>query len=130
MLYNRIISPSVMAYDAATGGFLGEARFTLTAEAEKALLDWANYRIPIPSFIVVDSIWVPSDQYVPIIPNKTYHQEGIFRALFRRSDTGQMVPIEMRGTYDWRARSVDSGNYIESAEFSNIKMNPLQETVY
>lgn len=130
MLYNRIISPSVMAYDADTGAFLGEARFTLTAEAEKALLDWANYRIPIPSFIVVDSVWVPSDQYMPIIPNKTYHQEGIFRALFKRSDTGQMVPIEMRGTYDWRARSVETGNYIESADYSNIKMNPLQETVY
>lgn len=130
MLYNQITNPSVMAYDAATGAFLGEARFTLTAEAEKALLDWANYRIPIPSFIVVDSVWVPSDQYMPIIPNKTYHQEGIFRALFKRSDTGQMVPIEMRGTYDWRARSVETGNYIESADYSNIKMNPLQETVY
>lgn len=129
-MYNQIINPSVTAYDAATGAFLGEARFTLTPEAEKVLLDWANYRIPIPSFIVVDSVFVPSGQYVPIIPNKTYHQEGIFRALFTRADTGQKVPIEMRGTYDWRARSVNPGNNIESAEFSNIRMNPLQETVY
>lgn len=130
MTYNQILNPSVMAYDLATGAFLGEARFTLTSEAERALLDWANYRIPIPSFIVIDSVFVPSDKYVPIIPGKTYHQEGIFRALFTRADTGQKVPIEMRGTYDWRARSVDPGNYIESAEFSNINMSPLQETLY
>jgi len=130
MPYSQITNPSVTAYDAATGAFLGEARFTLTQQAERALLDWANFRMPIPSFVVVDTVFVPSDQYVPIIPNKIYHQEGIFRALFTRTDTGQKVPIEMRGTYDWRSRSVDLGNNIESAEFSNIKMNPFQETVY
>ncbi len=130
MLYSQITNPSVIAYDAATGDFLGEARFTLTQQAEKALLDWVNYRVPIPSFVVVDSTFVPSDKYVPIIPNRTYHQEGIFRALFTRTDTGQKVPIEMRGTYDWRTRSVDPGTDVESAEFSNIKMNPFQETVY
>lgn len=130
MLYSQITNPSVTAYDAATGAFLGETKFTLTREAEKALLDWVNFRVPIPSLIVVDSVFVPSDKYVPIIPNKIYHQEGIFRALVTRIDTGQKVPIEMRGTYDWRTRSVDPGTNVESAEFSNIRMNPYQETVY
>lgn len=127
MIYSQITNPSVAAYDAATGEFLGEARFKLTPEAEKALLDWANYRAPIPQFVVLDSDFEPSDKYTPIVPNKTYHQNGIFRALLTQADTGRKIPIEMRGTYDWRARSVEAGNFVRSADYSNVKLNTLQE---
>lgn len=129
-MYTQIINPSVTAYDAATGKFLGEAQFELTEEAEKALLAWVNYRVPIPPFVVLNSDFEPSDEYIPIIPNQTYHQKGIFRGLFTQSDTGMRVPIEMRGTYDWRARSVEAGNFVRSAEYSNIKMDPSQEIIY
>lgn len=130
MMYNRIIDPIVDAFDFETGKFLGEARFELTPEAEKALLDWVNYRMPIKSFVVINSNFQPSDIYVPIIPNQTYHQKGIFRALFVQGDTGISVPIEMRGTYDWRARSVEAGTFIRSAEYSDIIMDPSQEISY
>lgn len=129
-MYSKITNPSVEAYDAATGKFMGEARFTLTPQAERALLDWANYRVPPPPFVVLDSYFVPSNDYVPIVPNRTYHQKGIFRGLFTQQETGLKVPIEMRGTYDWRARSLDYGNYISGADYSNIRMDPLQETAY
>ena len=129
-MYSKITNPSVDAYDATTGKFLGEARFTLTPEAEKALLNWANYRVPPPPFVVINSTFEPGNNYVPIVPNRTYHQKGILRALFTQAETGLKVPIQMRGTYDWRARSVDAGTYITSAEYSNIQLDPLQETSY
>jgi len=129
-MYSQIINPVVDAFDYESGKFLGEARFDLTTEAEKSLLDWVNYRIPIKSFVVLNSDFEPSDNYVPIIPNQTYHQKGIFRALFEQEDTGIKVPIEMRGTYDWRARSVEAGTFIRSADYSNINMDPSQEILY
>ena len=129
-MYTQIVNPAVDAFNYDTGKFLGEARFDLTPEAEKALLDWVNYRIPIESFIVLNSDFEPSDAYVPIIPNQIYHQKGIFRALFKQEDTGKLVPIEMRGTYDWRARSVEAGTFIRSADYSNIMMDPSQEISY
>lgn len=130
MPYSQIINPTVTTYDAVTGAFLGKASFTLTPSAEKVLLDWANYRAPIPSFTVVNWAFAPSDVYVPIIPSKTYHHKGVFGALLTETHTRQKVPLEMRGTYDWRARSMALGNNIQSAEFSNIRMDPLQETLY
>jgi len=130
VMYTRIINPVVDAFEYETGKFLGQARFELTPEAEKGLLGWVNYRIPIKPFIVLNSDFEPSDNYVPIIPNQTYHQKGIFRALFVQEDTGIKIPIEMRGTYDWRARSVEAGTFIRSADYSNILMDPSQQVLY
>lgn len=129
-MYSRIINPTVDAFDFDTGEFLGEARFELTPEAEKTLLDWVNYRVPIQSFNVINSDFEPSDAYVPIIPNRTYHQQGIFRGLLVQSDTGRSVPVEMRGSYDWKARSVEAGTFIRSAEYSNVLMDPSQEITF
>lgn len=129
-MYTKITSPSVVAYDAATNTFLGEARFDLSPAAEEALLAWINYGSPIESFVVLNSDFEPSDEYVPIIPNQTYHQKGIFRALLTQEDTGVRVPVELRGSYDWRARSVEGGDFVRSAEYSNIKMDQLQKITY
>lgn len=129
-MYTQIIDPIVDAYDYDTGKFIGEARFELTPEAEKSLLNWVNYRIPVKPFIVLNSDFEPSDAFIPIIPNQTASQKGIFHALFRQGDTGTLVPIEMRGSYDWTARSVEPGTFIRSAEYSNIQMDPSQKITY
>lgn len=129
-MYSRIINPSVDVFDSETGEFLGQARFELPPDAEKALLNWVNYRVPIQSFNVINSDFEPSDAYVPIIPNRIYHQQGIFRGLFVQEDTGHSVPVEIRGSYDWRARSVEAGTFIRSAEYSNVTMDPSQEITY
>lgn len=120
-MYNKITNPVVYTFDSETNKFLGEARFELTASAEEKLLNWFNYRIPFDSLVMINSDFQPSENYVPIIPNKIYHQKGIFKALLTQEDTGIKVPIEVRVSYDWKSRSVEPGNYISSVEFSNIK---------
>lgn len=125
-MFTQISNPSVMAYDAATGKFWGEARFDLTTEAENALLDYINYGVPLGPLVMLNSDFRPSSDYVPIIPNKTYHQNGIFRALLTDGNSRERVPVEMRVTYDWRARSVEPGNYLSSVEFNNMEIHNIQ----
>lgn len=129
-MFIQLINPTVDAYNIETGKFIGEARFTPTDKAEKALLDLINFGTPVKSLIMLDSNFQPSENYVPIIPNKTYHQKGIFRALLKEGDTGEWLPIEMKITYDWRTRSINPGNYFSSVEFSNIKMDGAAEIRY
>ena len=119
-MYTQIINPSVAAYDAETGLFLGDARFRLTSSAEQALLDWLNYGIVPKSLVMVQSYFEPSEHYIPIPPNTIYHQKGIARAMARDENIGVWVPVEGRVTYDWRSRSSEPGNFISSIEFSNI----------
>ena len=80
-MFTQITNPSVMAYDAATGKFWGEARFDLTEEAERSLLNRINYGVPLGPLVMLNSDFEPSSDYIPIIPNRTYHQNGIFYAL-------------------------------------------------
>ena len=83
-MYTKITNPSVVAYDAATNTFLGEARFDLSPAAEEALLAWINYGSPIESFVVLNSDFEPSDEYVPIIPNHIIKREYSGHCLRRR----------------------------------------------
>lgn len=129
-MYTQIINTSVDAYDFNTGEFIGEARFTPTRKAEMDLLNWLNYGIPPKSMVMVNSDFRPSESYIPIIPNKTYHQRGIFRALVKEKDTGVWRPIELRITYDWRSRSPEPGYFISSVEFNNFKIDRAQEGEY
>lgn len=122
-MYTQIINPSIAVYDPETDKFLGDGRFKLTLSAEQALLDWMNYGISPKSLVMVESSFVPSEDYVPITPNMTYHQKGIFRALMKDEDTGKWVPVEARITYDWRSRSPEPGNFASSVEFNNIKVD-------
>lgn len=120
-VYTQIINPSVAAYDAETGLFLGDARFRLTSSAEQALLDWLNYGIVPKSLVMMQSYFEPSEHHTPITPNTIYHQKGIARAMARDENIGVWVPVEGRVTYDWRSRSSEPpGNFISSIEFSNI----------
>jgi len=129
-MFTQIINPSVDAYDFYTGEFIGEARFTPTEAAEKSLLDWINYGSPPKLLVMLESSFNPSENYVPIIPNKTYHQKGIFRALLNDRDSGQWIPIEAHITYDWRSRSSEHGNYISSVEFDNVKIDGMVKISY
>lgn len=126
-MYTKITNPSVDVYDGKTNQFLGEARFELTSEAEQELLNWINNRVPFRSLIMLNSDFQPSENYVPIVPNKTYHQKGIFRALLTEGDTGKKIPVEIRGTYDWRARSVEPGTFLSSVEYSNVKIDEIEK---
>lgn len=129
-MYTQIINTSVDSFDFNTGKFIGEARFTPTPKAEEDLLNWLNYGIPLNSLIMVNSDWRPSENYVPIIPNETYHQRGIFRALVKEKDSGVWRPIEARITYDWRSRSPEPGNRISSVEFNNITIDRARGIEY
>ena len=126
----RLINPSVDAYNTETGVFLGEARFTPTQEAEQSLLDWINYGIKPKSLLMLESNFEPSEQYSPIIPNQTYRQNGIFRALVKDGSSGRWFPVEARITYDWRTRSVEPGLHFNSVEFDNIQLLNFTESIY
>lgn len=129
-MFTRLINPTVDAYNIETGEFIGEARFTPTEESEKGLLDWINYGIPPQSLVMLESNFVPSENYVPIVPNRTYHQKGIFRALLKEGDTGKWVPIEAWITYDWRTRSTEGKYYFSSVEFDSIKVDRMVRIEY
>ena len=128
-MYTQIKDTSVTVYDAATGGIWGEANFTPTVGSEQALLDWFNYGILPKTLPMVKSRFQPSEIYVPIIPNETYHQIGLFKAMLKDGDTGKWVSIKVPISYDWKSRSPEAGNYINSVEFSNIMQeNPIEFT--
>ena len=129
-VFTQLINPSVDAYNNETGVFLGEARFTPTLESEKALLNWINYGVKPNSLLMLESNFEPSEQYVPITPNQTYHQKGVFRALVKDGSSGRWFPIEARITYDWRTRSVEPGLHFNSVEFDNIQIVELVESIY
>lgn len=129
-MFTQLINPSVDAYNYDTGTFLGEARFKPTLEAEKALLDWINYGVKPNSLLMLESSFKPSEQYIPIVPNMTYHQKGIFRALLKDGSSGRWFPIEARITYDWRTRSVEPGLNFSSVEFDNIQLIDFNESIY
>ncbi|MGE4277633.1 MAG: hypothetical protein AB7E30_10740, partial [Lawsonibacter sp.] len=109
---------------------IGEARFTPSGKAEADLLNWLNYGIPPQSLVMVNSDFRPSENYIPIRPNETYHQRGIFRALVKEKDSGVWRPIEVRITYDWRSRSSEPGNFISSVEFNNVKIDRARGVEY
>lgn len=129
-VFTQLINPSVDVYNIETGVFWGEARFTPTQEAEQALLDWINYGIKPKSLLMLESNFEPSEQYSPIIPNQTYRQNGIFRALVKDGSSGRWFPIEARITYDWRTRSVEPGLHFNSVEFDNIQLLDFTESIY
>ena len=129
-MFTQITNPSVMAYDAATGKFWGEARFDLTEEAERSLLNRINYGVPLGPLVMLNSDFEPSSDYIPIIPNRTYHQNGIFYALLTDGDSGERVPVEMRVTYDWRTRSTEPGTYLSSVEFNNMQIHDIRTVRY
>lgn len=125
-MFTQILNPSVDAYDNITGKFIGEERFVPTRESERAILDWINYGTPFYSLVMLDSDFQPSENYIPIEPNETYHQHGIFRALLKAEDTGEWIPIEARITYDWRSRSAEPGNFLSSVEFNNVRVESVR----
>lgn len=131
-MYTGIINPSIDIYDAETNEFLGEARFELSSEAERKLLDLVNDRKPFTSLVVLDLQFQPAGGYVPLDPYKMYRFKGLFRALFTKSGTGVSVPIEMRGAFNMRLRSIGSGQrqYLNSVDFSNIEVDSIQEIFY
>lgn len=129
-MYTQIKDTLVEAYDFDTGKFIGEAKFTPTISAENSLLDWFNYGTLPKSLPMIKSNFQPSENYVPIIPNETYHQKGMFKAKIKDGYTDKWVSVEVPISYDWKSRSPEAGNYINSVEFINIKQNGPIEITY
>ncbi len=50
--------------------------------------------------------------------------------MIKDEDIGKWVPVKVPITYDWRSRSPESGNYISSVEFSNIRQEDAIEVTY
>lgn len=130
-MYTGIANASADIFDGETNQFLGEARFELSSEAESKLLDWVNDRKPFTSLMVFNLNFQPADRdYVFPTPYKTYKFKGIFRALFTESDTGMKVPVEMRGVYDVRIRSIGPGTQHYIVDFDNIKVESTNEAYF
>lgn len=121
-MYSEIKNTSLSAFDVNTGKFIGEARFTPTKEAKKALLDWINYGISPQHLLMENSQFEPSENYVPLIPNQTYPQRGIFSALLKRKDNNEWMPVEIFITYNWKLQAVEPGNFIRSIELDHVKI--------
>ena len=79
---------------------------------------------------MLESNFVPSENYVQIVPNQTYQQRGIFRALLKDGNTGEWVPIEIYITYDWKTRSTESGAFNRSVELDNMRIDRVVRIEY
>lgn len=120
-MYTQTRDTSVDAYDFETNAFIGKATFSPTISAENSLLNWMNHGITPNTLTMVRSNFQPSENYVTITPNETYHQRGIFRMMIKDGNIDKWIQVEVPITYDWKSRSPEPGNYINSVEFSNIK---------
>lgn len=129
-MYTQTRDASVDAYDFETNEFIGKATFTPTISGKNFLLNWVNYGIPPKVLTMVSSNFQPSENYVPITPNQTYHQRGIFRMMIKDANINKWIQLEVPITYDWKSRSPEAGNYINSVEFSNIKQEGPIDFMY
>lgn len=120
-MYTQTRDTSVEAYDFETNAFIGKARFSPTISAQNSLLNWFNYGVIPKMLTMVSSNFQPSENYVPIIPNETYHQRGILRTMVKDANINKWIRLEVPISYDWKSRSPEPGYFISSVEFSNIK---------
>lgn len=129
-MYTRITNSSVAIYDGVTNKFIGEARFDLSPEAEKALLGLVNYgKTPEALLITNLELYQPSPDYIPPTPYQSYKREGVFRGSFTEESSKELVPIEIRFKYNARARGNSTGNlyFFESANFDHIEIESINE---
>jgi hypothetical protein len=119
-------------YDVETGKLVGNARFKLSPESEKALLDLVNNGKPPKSLLLInEEVFNTPEDYLPPTGSIPVRREGIFRAWFRQDD-GNTVPIEIRLIFDALVRGSRMPNkyFFDSTQYSNIKIESINQFGY
>jgi hypothetical protein len=128
-LFVKITDPEIFIYDGETGEPVSQTRFSLSAEAERALLDLVNYNIIPPKLLLLNLRFQPAEHYIPPSLDRPVKRVGAIRGLFTDAASGELIPVEIRIRYDARARgNLLGGEYFfDSVEYSNIE---LEEIIY
>ncbi|MGE4213693.1 MAG: hypothetical protein AB7E42_02825 [Anaerotignaceae bacterium] len=131
-MYIRIIDPNISIFNGDTNEFIGSARFNLTPESEKDLLQLVNYNITPKSLLLLNLIFYQQSTYFdPPTLDQPTNRKGILRAILL-NDSGEQVPIEIRLRYDAIARGNLTGirTFFESAEYNNIAVDSIERISY
>ncbi len=128
-LFSKITNPEIFIYDGETGEPISQTQFSLSLEAERALLDLVNYNIIPPRLLLLDLKFKPAQNYIPPSLSGPVKRIGVIKGLFTDAYSGELIPVEIRIRYDARARgNLQGGAYFfDSVEYSNIE---LEEVIY
>ena len=131
-MFNQISSPTIDIFNGINDQFIGEASFTLTEQAEKALLNLVNYNVMPQTLTLLNvDFYQPSENFTPPNINEPIQRAGIIRAIFRDTANGFQVPYEIRMRYLTRARDPGINPYFfSSVEDTNIKVDSVQRVSY
>jgi len=131
-MFDQISNPTIDIFNGINGQFIGEASFTLTEAAEKALLQLVNYNVMPQKLTLLNlDFYQPSENYTPPNMNEPVQRAGIIRAVFRDSVNGFQVPYEIRMRYLARARDPGINPYFfSSVEYTNVMVDSAQRTSY
>lgn len=129
-MYDQIANASASLFDGDTDHFLGKARFSLSDDSQKVLLNLLNYG-KIPEKLVVSdaNLYDPAGDYVPPEPYEAYRRSSVLNAVVRDKYSGEQVPVEIRLKYDSRVRSHASKNphYFDCVGLDNIEVEDVRE---
>lgn len=132
-MFTQVKDPKIVIYDGETNKLIGTAEFSLTTDAEQALLELANYGIKPSSLILMNvDLYQPAKDYVPPTdPFNDYKRESTIYALLTESLTGNNIPIEIKMKYKVRPRVIPlkDSYYLGSTKLSDIKIESV-ETYY
>lgn len=128
-MFTKITNPEIFIYDGETGEPIAQTKFSLSVDAEKALLDLVNYNIVPYRLLLLNLRFQPTEHYIPPSLDKPVKRSGVIKGLFTEAYSGGLEPVEIHIKYDARARGNLTGNeyFFDSVEYSNIE---LEEVVY
>lgn len=128
-LFTKITNPEIFIYDGETGEPIAQTQFSLSFDAERALLDLVNFNAIPPRLLLLNLKFKPAENYIPPSLSRPVKRIGVIEGLFTDAYSGELVPVEIRIRYDARARgNLQGGEYFfDSVEYSNIE---LEEVIY
>jgi len=131
-MFDQIVNQTLDTFNGINGLFVGEARFDLPPESEKALLNLVNYNLKPQTMTVLNlDFYQPSENYSPPSINDTIPRTGIIRAIFVDSVNGFQVPYDIRFRYLARAREEGINPYFfSSVEWKDVVVDSVQRVSY
>lgn len=131
-MFNQIENRTIDTFNGINGLFVGDARFDLTPESEKALLNLVNYNIKPKTLTLLNlDFYQPSENYSPPNIYDPIQRTGIIRAIFVDSVNGFQVPYEIRIRYLARAREAGNNPYFfASVDWTDIVVDSVQRVTY